>query len=496
MFFARFRAEGSRSSPVSAPRGHVLRRFSRRGVTFFHGPWLRSFEVEGRYWMRAPARRSFPTASLMPSALPDGDAAPADGALPAAALADLGRQPFGIYVHVPFCTVRCGYCDFNTYTAIELGTERGSSRATYAAAAIDEIRQARRVLGDRDVPVHTVFFGGGTPTLLPPRDLASILEAIRHEFGLAEGAEVTTESNPDSVTAADLEALRAAGINRLSLGMQSVDPQVLGVLDRTHDPARVPDVVRWARAGGFDQVSLDLIYGTPGESMESWERTLAAAAALEPDHVSAYALIVEAGTALARRVARGDVAMTDDDDLADKYELADEWLSRSGLGWYEVSNWARNPRSVCRHNVGYWRSADWWGVGPGAHSHVSGVRWWNVRHPAAYAQRIAGRQSPAAAREVLDPETRRVERVLLESRLVSGLDLDVLDAAGRQAVPALVDEGLVTLVPARRSPVEESPSSHPARPSPAEGSASSQVALVLTRRGRLLADAVVRSLLP
>ncbi len=416
----------------------------------------------------------------MPSALPEGEAAPLDGSLPASAVSGLGRQQFGIYVHVPFCTVRCGYCDFNTYTAFELGSEPGASRATYASAAIDEIRLARRVLGDRDLPVETVFFGGGTPTLLVPADLISVVDTIRQEFGLVEGAEVTTESNPDSVSRADLEALREGGINRISFGVQSVDPQVLATLDRTHDPARVPQVVRWSRDSGFDQVSLDLIYGTPGESPASWERSVSAAVALEPDHLSAYALIVEAGTALARHVARGEIAMTDDDDLADKYDLADELLGAAGFGWYEVSNWARSATSVSRHNLGYWRGADWWGVGPGAHSHVGGVRWWNVKHPSAYAERISAGVSPAAAREILDAETRRVERVLLETRLASGLPLDVLDDAGRRAVPELAAAGLATL----------------ATPS-AEGSGSSGVeSLVLTRRGRLLADAVVRALLP
>jgi coproporphyrinogen III oxidase-like Fe-S oxidoreductase len=250
-----------------------------------------------------------------------------------------------------------------------------------------------------------------------------------------------------------------------------VEPHVLRVLDRTHDPVRVPQVVSWARSSGFDQVSLDLIYGTPGESLADWQCSVEAALALEPDHISAYALIVEEGTALARRIARGEVEATDDDDLADKYERADDLLAAAGLQWYEVSNWSRDARAQSRHNLGYWQGADWWGVGPGAHSHVSGVRWWNVKHPAAYASRISAGQSPAAAREVLDPPTRRVERVLLETRLSSGLALDALDAPGRAAVAGLVSDGLVTV-------------------RPAEGS------LVLTRRGRLLADAVVRALLP
>jgi oxygen-independent coproporphyrinogen-3 oxidase len=408
----------------------------------------------------------------MPSALPPGEPAPADGALPAEALAGLGRRPFGFYVHVPFCTVRCGYCDFNTYTAEDLGRSaevRGASRSTYAEAAIDEVRLARRVLGDIDLPVSTVFFGGGTPTVLKPGELGSILAAIAAEFGLAPDVEVTTEANPDSLALWDLEELRQVGFDRISFGMQSDVPHVLATLDRTHDPLRVPAVVGWAREAGFEQVSLDLIYGTPGESLSDWETSLDAALACAPEHVSAYALIVEEGTALARRIARGELPMPDDDDVADKYLLADERLAKAGLGWYEVSNWARDERARCRHNLGYWTGADWWGVGPGAHSHVSGARWWNVKHPAAYADRISSRVSPAHAREVLDAETRRVERVLLEMRLHAGLPVEVLDATGRAAIFDLVSRGLLERVGER---------------------------LVLTVEGRLLADGVVRDLLP
>ena len=401
----------------------------------------------------------------MPSALPEGDPAPADGSLPESALAGVGARPLSFYVHVPFCSVRCGYCDFNTYTAVELGG--GASQATYADTAIEEVRLARRVLGDMDVPVGTVFFGGGTPTLLPAQDLSRVLDAVRQEFGLTADAEVTTESNPDSVDEAALVALREGGFNRISFGMQSAVPHVLSVLDRTHDPRRVPLVVEWARAAGFDEVSLDLIYGTPGESLDDWSRSVEAALACAPDHLSAYALIVEEGTALARQVRRGVVPMPDDDDLADKYVVADDLFAAAGMGWYEVSNWARRPESACRHNLAYWRGADWWGVGPGAHSHVGGVRWWNVKHPAAYAGRLREGASPAHAREVLDAETRRVERVLLETRLSDGLPLDVLDDAGRAAMPDLV---------ARRLVEKGDP-------------------LVLTREGRLLADAVVRDLL-
>jgi oxygen-independent coproporphyrinogen-3 oxidase len=407
-----------------------------------------------------------------PSALPPGDPVPEDGSLPASALRGLGERPFAFYVHVPFCTVRCGYCDFNTYTAEELGgagAAPGASRTTYAGAAVAEVRRARGVLGDADLPVQTVFVGGGTPTLLAPEDLTRVVAAIRDEFGLAADAEVTTEANPDSVTPESLARLREGGFTRISFGMQSAVGHVLQTLDRTHDPARVPAVVDWARAAGFEQISLDLIYGTPGESLADWATSLDAALACRPDHVSAYSLIVEDGTALARRVRRGELPMPDDDDLADKYVLADERFEAAGLGWYEVSNWARDETSRCRHNLLYWTGADWWGVGPGAHSHVGGVRWWNVKHPAAYADRLAADRTPAHAREVLDEEDRRVERVLLELRLRDGLPVEVLEAVGRKAVDDLAGRGLL----------ED------------EGTR-----LVLTRRGRLLADAVVRELLP
>jgi coproporphyrinogen III oxidase-like Fe-S oxidoreductase len=299
-----------------------------------------------------------------------------------------------------------------------------------------------------------------------------VVAAIDAELGLAPGAEVTTEANPDSVTPETLAVLREGGINRISFGMQSAVPHVLAVLDRTHDPERVPQAVQWAREAGFDEVSLDLIYGTPGESLQDWETSLASALASAPDHLSAYALIVEEGTALARQIRRGQVTMPDDDDLADKYLLAEEALGRAGLEWYEVSNWATSAATRCRHNELYWVGADWWGVGPGAHSHVGGVRWWNVKHPSAYAARIAAGHSPAHGRETLDAETRRVERVLLELRLRDGLPLEVLDAAGRAALDLQVSDGLVEPGPLERGRV------------------------VLTLRGRLLADAVVRALLP
>ncbi|MEA5455326.1 radical SAM family heme chaperone HemW [Sinomonas sp. JGH33] len=412
----------------------------------------------------------------MPSALPLGDPAPADGVLPPQAAVGAEARGFSLYAHIPFCTVRCGYCDFNTYTASELG--EGASQAEYAQTAVAEVRLAARALDASGVArrrLSTVFFGGGTPTLLPAGDLAAILAAAVGEWGLEPGAEVTTEANPDSVTPESLQALRGAGFTRVSFGMQSAVPHVLEVLDRTHAPSRVPEAVRWARDAGLD-VSLDLIYGTPGESMDDWRTSLDAALDCEPDHVSAYALIVEEGTKLAAQIRRGQVPDVDDDDHAAKYELADEVLSGAGFHWYEVSNWARgaadDARHECRHNVAYWRGGDWWGIGPGAHSHVGGVRWWNVKHPRAYAARLATGESPAAGRETLDAGTRLEERIILELRLASGLPVETLAPEARREVAGLIADGLI------------------------DGPQALRGVLALTLRGRLLADAVVRRLMP
>ena len=406
----------------------------------------------------------------MPSALPEGEPAPPSGELPPSALRALGSGPFGVYVHVPFCTVRCGYCDFNTYTLTELGVD-GASVGTYADAALLELELATRVLGPTAPAVHTVFFGGGTPTMLAASDLVKVLDGIRAGFGLAEGAEVTTEANPDSVTPASLQTLAAGGFNRVSIGMQSAVPHVLATLERTHDPGNVAKAVEAAKTAGL-KVSVDLIYGTPGESLLDWRTSLDAAIDLEPDHISAYALVVEEGTKLAAQVRRGQVSAPEDDDEADKYELADQALSAAGFGWYEVSNWARSEADRCRHNEGYWTNGDWWGVGPGAHSHVGGVRWWNVKHPNAFATRLGDGVSPAAGRELLMDEQRYDERVLLGVRLVDGLPIDDLHPEGISAVGGLIADGLVDGPSALR----------PGR-------------VVLTLRGRLLADTVVRRLL-
>lgn len=403
----------------------------------------------------------------MGSALPLGEPAPADGRLPPDARIR-PQTPFGAYLHVPFCRVRCGYCDFNTYTATEL---QGARQDEYADTVLREVEFSLGVLTDAGGlrPADTVFFGGGTPTLLPPGDLARMLEGIRSGFGLRDGAEVTVEANPDTVTDAVADALAASGVTRLSIGMQSAVPHVLAALDRTHDPASVATAVAAARRAQLD-VSLDLIYGAPGESLEDWRTSLQTALALSPDHVSAYALIVEDGTKLARQIRRGEVVAPDDDLQADMYELADDLLAAAGYEWYEVSNWSRGPAQRSRHNLAYWQGADWWGYGPGAHSHIAGVRFWNVKHPTAYAQRLAAAESPAAGRERPDAASLALESVLLRTRIREGMPIDDLAAPARRGVAALIADGLV------------------------EGADAVHGRIVLTRKGRLLADAVVRTL--
>ena len=409
----------------------------------------------------------------MPSALPDGDVAPRDGALPESALSGLGRRPFGVYVHVPFCATRCGYCDFNTYTAAELASSPASP-SSWLAGLRQELTLAADVLGTPP-PANTVFVGGGTPSLLGASGLAEVLTAVRETVGLAQDAEVTTESNPESTSPEFFEGIRTAGYTRVSLGMQSAAPHVLAVLDRTHTPGRAAAAAREARRAGFEHVNLDLIYGTPGETEADLARSLDAVLEAGVDHVSAYALIVEEGTALARRIARGDLPSPDDDVLADRYEQLDRALSAAGLHWYEVSNWATEPKAWCQHHLGYWHGADWWGAGPGAQSHVGGVRWWNVKHPARYAELLAKGTSPAAARETLTSEDRHLERVMLQLRLVDGLPVDVLTPEAQKEAHQAAKEGL--LDEAALAGVN----GHFGR-------------CVLTLKGRLLADAVVRRL--
>ncbi len=356
-------------------------------------------------------------------------------------------RPFGVYVHIPFCHVRCGYCDFNTYTGL------ADVQQTYADDVIAEIQ--RSALAWKNPPnISTVFFGGGTPTLLASGELIRILDALDETYGLVVGAEVTTEANPDSVNEQSLRELRAGGFNRISFGMQSAMPHVLKTLDRTHDPERVAQAVYWARSAGFDNISLDLIYGTPGESLSDWETSLQQAIDLGPNHISAYALIVEPNTALARKISRGEIEPPDDDLSADKYELAEKMLSDAGFSWYELSNWRLDESAGCAHNELYWRSDDWWGFGPGAHSHVSGLRWWNSKNPRGYK---------TAGHEVLDEPTKQLEKVMLGIRMAVGMPTLDFDP---NLVAELLDADLITVGDR----------------------------IQLTLPGRLLADAVVRKL--
>jgi oxygen-independent coproporphyrinogen-3 oxidase len=403
---------------------------------------------------------------------PEGIEAPADGLLPESARLGSDSRTFHAYLHIPFCTVRCGYCDFNTYTATELPM---ASQAEYPGVLASEIAFSQSVIKRSDVAqrkLSTVFFGGGTPTLLAAERLAETLVTLRETFGFTDGVEITTEANPDTLSREYIETLARAGVTRVSLGMQSAVSEVLAALDRSHNPEMVGQAVAWAREAGL-QVSVDLIYGAPGETIGQWQQSVETAISYEPDHISAYALIVEDGTKLARQIRSGELEAPDPDLEADKYLLADEAFEAAGFKWYELSNWSRTTETRSRHNVAYWQGMDWWGYGPGAHSHIGGVRWWNAKHPTAYAQRLALGSSPAVGREILDEATRLTERVLLESRLFEGLDLAALRTqgwAGSQAVAGLIADGLV------------------------EGQAAVRGRLVLTKQGRLLADHVVRQL--
>lgn len=396
----------------------------------------------------------------MPGELPVGEPVPRDGSLPQGVSA--GKKPFALYIHIPFCARRCGYCDFNTYTIAELGGDE-SIEKRYVDALIKEIALARSIVGDQQVT--TIFFGGGTPTLLPPSEITRILEAVQRQFRLSDDVEITTEANPDSVNAGSLGELRAAGINRISFGVQSTTPHVLQTLDRTHNPAQVPVVVQAAHHAGFTHISVDLIYGTPGETIVEWEESVRSLLTLPIDHISAYSLIVEEGTKLGAQVRRGVLAMPDEDLNADKYIVADDLFTAAGFAWYEVSNWAK-PGGACKHNEMYWKNYDWWGLGAGAHSHIDGVRWWNKKLPAAYIEELQDGSSPALAREILTDEERSFEELMLGIRTREGLPLSLVSHGA--AVAALADGNL---------DVEQYEMGR----------------VVLTRSGRLIADALLRA---
>lgn len=429
---------------------------------------------------------------------PDGTRWPENGLLDPSLVEAQWARPLSLYVHVPFCRVRCGYCDFNTYT---VGFGPGAQIGDYAPSVLAEADLAARVLADAGVSgrlAQTVFFGGGTPTMLDVGELIAILDGLRERIGIAGGAEVTLEANPDTVTREDLRAFADSGFTRVSFGMQSAVPRILAILDRTHTPTRVPLVVEWAKEAGLS-TSVDLIYGTPGESLADWETSVRAALSYDPDHISAYALVVEEGTKMGAQVARGELPTPDPDDEAAKYELVDELLGEAGYAWYEISNFARASASdrasgrasttfehASRHNLAYWRDWDWWGFGPGAHSHVGRMRWWNVKNPGAYAGRLRAGVSPAAAGEILGEEERELERVMLGLRTAEGVELDGVPAMAMRdgivsglsvcqslsgRVASLISDGFI------------------------DGVAALDGRAVLTLRGRLLADYVTRELM-
>ena len=340
------------------------------------------------------------------------------------------------YIHIPYCIKRCGYCDFNTYTPAELQitSELKDISNSYIDLLISEIKSARIEVGESAV-IPSIFFGGGTPSLMEASDIGRVISTIKDQFNLAKDAEITLETNPDTVTKEKLAQFLAAGVNRLSFGMQSAVPHVLATLDRTHNPDNLPQVTKWAKEVGFKEISVDLIYGTPGESKEDWQRSIDAALSLPITHIAAYALIVEEGTKLAAQIKRGEVANVDDDLSADKYIMADQAFTLAGFNWYELSNWAK-PNSESRHNIFYWLGKNWWGAGPGAHSHLNGKRFWNVKHPNLYKERIIKGESAVAEFENLESIQIESERLMLSIRLPSGVekstlnDKQILDLAG------------------------------------------------------------------
>ena len=408
----------------------------------------------------------------MAAPLPLGDKPPENGLFSPTELSGIESRSFHAYVHIPFCTVKCGYCDFNTYTANELGTLKQSD---FAATLVKEIKLSKSILDESKVPARklkTVFFGGGTPSVLPAPDLILMLDELRELFGFEPDAEISFEANPDTATREAFETLRDAGFNRVSIGMQSAVPEVLKTLERTHNPDNVAKAVEIAKSLGL-RTSLDLIFGAPGETLAQWDQTVRAVIELDPGHLSAYSLIVEPGTKLARQISSGELAELDEDLQADKYELLDALLAEAGYSWYEISNWSKSEELKSNHNLAYWSGQDWWGYGPGAHSHLGSVRWWNHKHPLTYANMLSRAVSPAAGREQLDTETAALERILLESRTSTGMAIEQvkkLQPGSDASIAQLISDGLI------------------------EGPAAISGKLLLTLRGRLLADAVVRSL--
>jgi putative oxygen-independent coproporphyrinogen III oxidase len=374
------------------------------------------------------------------------------------------------YVHIPYCVKRCGYCDFNTYTPAELQISDGLSQISnsYIDLAIQEIEQARLQVGEATVP--TIFFGGGTPSLMEAADIARVITKIKNSFQLSDDCEITLETNPDTVDKQKLAAFKEAGINRISVGMQSAVVHVLKTLDRTHNPQNLQQVTQWASEVGFKDISVDLIYGTPGESLADWQLSIDAALALPINHISAYALIVEEGTKLANGIKRGEIGNVDDDLTAEKYLMADQAFSNAGFTWYELSNWSK-PNGESKHNSAYWLNHNWWGVGPGAHSHIDGKRWWNVKHPNLYKTKITNNEFPVLDQEILEPIQVESERLMLSIRLPSGVRKDSLSTEQLKILQPYVDSGALDL----------------------KNWGAGSVSLSLS--GRLIADRIVREIL-
>ena len=377
-------------------------------------------------------------------------------------------QRLSFYIHIPYCAKRCGYCDFNTYTPSELKSgDLDSLSSSYIDSALKEIEMAAQVVGSATIP--TIFFGGGTPSLLPAAQLARVIEAIRGRFTLDKDIEITLEANPDSLTQEFLDEIKSAGATRISMGMQSAVGSVLKVLDRTHNPESVGRAVSMVRAAGFEHVSVDLIYGSPGETIDDWRRSLEYALALDIDHISAYALIVEKGTKLAAQINRGELTMPPDDQSADKYLLADQLFEAAGFSWYELSNWSK-PGGQCRHNIAYWDGSFWWGVGAGAHSYLNGKRWWNVKHPSSYQEKILQGQSPELSHEILTPENLSDEFIMLQIRRREGILHNHLSSVQIAKAEEFLSSGFL------------------------DSASWQDMRLVLSRDGRLIADKIVREL--
>ncbi|HVM19653.1 MAG TPA: radical SAM family heme chaperone HemW [Egibacteraceae bacterium] len=352
----------------------------------------------------------------------------------------------GVYLHIPFCARRCHYCDFNTYAGID------DVMPAYVSALTTDIRKVAQAGPQAVAPpgadvgswpeFTSVFVGGGTPTYLPAGDLAGIVRLVAEVLPVADDAEITVEANPETVDVAYFRKLRDAGVNRVSMGAQSFSDHVLQALGRWHDPKRPLRAVADARQAGIANVSLDLIYGTPGETDGDWQQTLSTALDAQTTHISAYALTVEPNTEYAARVRRATAAAPDDDVQARRMAVTDDVLTAAGFTRYELSNWAR-PGMQCRHNLTYWRNGDWLGIGAGAHGHWQGRRWWSVRAPQRYVDEVVAGRSTTSGDEVLDLEQQRTERLLLGLRMADGVPRRLVEPVDPAAVAGLVDAGLL-----------------------------------------------------